>query len=91
MLIRTEEYEISVNDTFAMLVMLLLHCISPLERKATFEAIAKAFRPVLGGNPDLAVEIAKAFFDALNENEIAHRVGKRYMESAVKHGIGKRR
>ena len=52
MLIRTEEYEISVNDTFAMLVMLLLHCISPLERKATFEAIAKAFHPVLGGNHD---------------------------------------
>lgn len=89
MLIRTEEYEIRVNDVFAMLVTVLLHCISPLERKATFQAIAKAFEPVLGGNPDLAVEIAKAFFEALNENEIAHRVGKRYMVNAAKHGICK--
>ena len=91
MLIRTEEYEISVNDTFAMLVMLLLHCVSPLERKATFEAIAKAFYPVLGGNPDLAVEIAKAFFDALNENEIAHRVSERYIKAAIEHGLYERR
>lgn len=83
---KLEAYELDLDDIFTMIIMLPVACETKAEFKAVSKAVSRAWSPIIKHAPQVAEGVSKRFFDALNDNPVAHKVGERYFAEAIKAG-----
>ena len=83
---KLEAYELDLDDIFTMIIMLPVACETVKEFRAVSKTVTRAWGPIIKHAPQVAEGVSKRFFDALNDNPVAHNVGERYFAEAIKAG-----